>query len=133
MKKVSYFECEICGKTFTNEADCRAHELTHSLDDFPHNELMMWDRKGERITVEDIAENIDLIEDIRVVKTANKKAKDYLRSVFDKADMECPYDSDHYPDEDGLIYYDEDPDDWVSLADKQAELDAIREKFDRGD
>lgn len=133
MREVSYFEYEICEERFENSWECKAHELGHEADEFPHDELHMWGNKGNRITVKNIMENADLVEDIRVVETANKKAKDYLRSVFDKADMECPYDSDHYPDEDGLIYYDEDPDDWVSLANKQAELDAIREKFSCGD
>lgn len=134
MLEIHYFECEICGKTFTNEADCRAHELTHSLDDFPHNELMMWNGKGERITVKNIMENADLMEEIWAVETSNSKAKEYLRDIFDEVGMECcPYDRHHYPNENGLIYYDEDPNDWVSFADKQAELNAIREKFDRGD
>lgn len=133
MREISYYECEICGERFENSWECKAHELGHEADEFPHDELHMWGNKGNRITVKNIMENADLIEEIWAVETSNSKAKEYLRDIFDEVGMECPYDRHHYPNENGLIYYDEDPNDWVSLADKQAELDAIREKFDRGD
>lgn len=129
MREISYCECEICGQRFEDSWECQLHELGHMADDFPHDELNMWDSQGNPISAKELSD-YRTFDRIFAIETANVKAKEYLCEL-------CYFLSERYPyknneGEDGLVYYDEDCDEWVSLADKQRELDAIREKYSKG-
>lgn len=127
MKEVYYFECEVCGERFDDSLKCRFHELSHMTDNFSHDELMMWNSNGERISLEDLKANYWVLKDIFAVETANETAREYLREMFDEIGQYSPYDLNKHPNEDGLIFWDED--DWVSYEDKLAEVMSIRKKL----
>lgn len=130
MKEVYYFECEVCGERFDDSFKCRFHELSHMTDNFSHDELMMWNSDGERISLEDLKANYRVLDDIFAVETTNETAREYLREMFDEIGQHSPYDLNKHPNEDGLIFWDED--DWVSYEDKLAEVMEIRKVFSVG-
>lgn len=129
MIEVMYYECEFCGERFDDDWECKKHETTHMAESFPHDELLMWDKNGNRISVEDLLENPQLTENIYAVETANEEARDYIREMFYYYSGECPYDSHYFPDEKGLVYWDDDVGSWVCCSAELDKLTAIRAKY----
>lgn len=133
MKEVNYYECEVCGERFDDSWECKWHELAHMIDEFDHNDLMVWNCDGERISVEELAHNYRLQDDIYAVETTNETARAFIRQMFDEVGEHSPYDECYYPHEPGLIYWDEDNCIWVNYEDKLSEIMDIRCKFDNSE
>lgn len=127
--EVNYFECEVCGQRFDDGWECKFHELAHITDSFLPENLMMWNCEGERIAVEDLVANYRVLSDIFAVETDNENAREYLRQMFDECGEHSPYDQNMYPHEDGLIFWDEEINGWVSYGDKLTAVMNIRKKF----
>lgn len=129
MLEVKYFECEVCGERFEDSWDCKFHELGHMTDSFLPENLQMWNCDGQHISLEDVMANYRVLDDIHAVETNNENAREYLREMFNEYGEHSPYDENMYPHEDGLIFWDEEINEWVSYEDKLAEVMAIRKKF----
>lgn len=52
------YQCEVCGKEFNDEEDCRKHEMEHTTS-FIKNAVVMMDNGGEVLPLDDIRTAID--------------------------------------------------------------------------
>ena len=52
------YQCEVCGKEFNDEEDCRKHEMEHTAS-FIKNAVVMMDNGGEVLPLDDIRTAID--------------------------------------------------------------------------
>ena len=58
MTKLCTYECNICGKVFNNEKDCRKHELEHDVA-MLKNAVATFDLSREPLSLDDIGAAID--------------------------------------------------------------------------
>lgn len=58
MTEIYTYRCDICGKTFDDEDDCREHEMEHTAS-FIKKAVVMMDDGGEILPLDDISTAID--------------------------------------------------------------------------
>ena len=58
MTEIHTYRCDVCGKTFDDEEDCRKHEMEHTAS-FIKNAVVMMDKGGEALPLDDIRTAID--------------------------------------------------------------------------
>ena len=80
------YQCEVCGKTFNDEEDCRKHEMQHTAS-FIKNAVVMMDNGGEVLPLDDIR---TAIENSYTVYVGCKEAADILWKMFDDEGYATP-------------------------------------------
>lgn len=58
MTEIHTYRCDVCGKTFDDEEDCRRHEMEHTAS-FIKNAVVMMDDGGEALPLDDIRTAIE--------------------------------------------------------------------------
>lgn len=74
------YQCEVCGKEFNYEDDCRKHEMEHSTAKLKGTVVMM-DSRGEILSLDDIH---NAIEQSFAIYVKCKEAADILWELFEE-------------------------------------------------
>ena len=72
------YQCEVCGKEFNDEEDCRKHEMEHTAS-FIKNAVVMMDNGGEVLPLDDIR---TAIERAYAIYVGCKEVADILWELF---------------------------------------------------
>ena len=118
------YQCEVCGKEFNDEEDCRKHEMEHTAS-FIKNAVVMMDNGGEVLPLDDIRTAIDKCHTIYV--GCNEAAK-ILWELFEDEGYNTPIGDIVTP----VLYpaffiYDQDDYRWLSLNDLEKEYNRLLE------
>ena len=115
------YQCEVCGKEFNDEEDCRRHEMEHTAS-FIKNAVVMMNNGGEVLPLDDIRTAIDNCYAIYV--GCNEAAK-ILWELFEDEGYTTPIEDIRTP----VLYpaffiYDQDNYHWLYFND-------LEEKYNR--
>ena len=118
------YQCEVCGKEFNDEEDCRKHEMEHTAS-FIKNAVVMMDDGGEVLPLDDIRTAIDKCYAIYV--GCNEAAK-IVWELFKDEGYETPIENIRTP----VLYpaffiYDQDNYRWLYLNDLEKEYNRLLE------
>ena len=118
------YQCEVCGKEFNDEEDCRKHEMEHTTS-FIKNAVVMMDNGGEVLPLDDIRTAIDNCYAIYV--GCNEVAK-MLWELFEGEGYTTPIEDIRTP----VLYpaffiYDQDNYHWLYLNDLEEEYNRLLE------
>lgn len=80
MTEIHTYRCDICGKTFDDEDDCRKHEIEHNVAKLK-GEVVMMDSRGEILSLDDIH---NAIEQSFAIYVKCKDAADILWKMFEE-------------------------------------------------
>ena len=86
MTEIHTYRCDVCGKTFDDEEDCRRHEMEHTAS-FIKNAVVMMDDGGEALPLDDIR---TAIERAYAIYVGCKEAADILWESFDDEGYSTP-------------------------------------------
>ena len=118
------YQCEVCGKEFDDEDDCRKHEMEHTAS-FIKNAVVIMDDGGEVLPLDDICTAIE--KSYAIYVGCNEAAKK-LWKIFDDegyatpiGDIETPI---LYP---AFFIYDQDSCRWLYLNDLEEEYNRLLE------
>lgn len=118
------YQCEVCGKEFNDEEDCRKHEMGHTAS-FIKNAVVMMDDVGEVLPLEDIRTAIERAYAIYV--GCNEAAK-MLWELFEDEGYTTPIEDIRTP----VLYpaffiYDQDNYHWLYMRDLEEEYNRLLE------
>lgn len=118
------YQCEVCGKEFNDEEDCRRHEMEHTAS-FIKNAVVMMNNGGEVLPLDDIRTAIDNCYAIYV--GCNEAAK-MLWELFEDEGYTTPIEDIRTP----VLYpaffiYDQDNYHWLYLNDLEEEYNRLLE------
>lgn len=118
------YQCEVCGKEFNDEEDCRNHEMEHTAS-FIKKAVVMMDNGGEVLPLDDIRIAIDNCYAIYV--GCNEVAK-MLWELFEGEGYTTPIEDIRTP----VLYpaffiYDQDNYHWLYLNDLEEEYNRLLE------
>ena len=118
------YQCEVCGKEFNDEEDCRYHEMEHTAS-FIKKAVVMMDNGGEVLPLDDIRIAIDNCYAIYV--GCNEVAK-MLWELFEGEGYTTPIEDIRTP----VLYpaffiYDQDNYHWLYLNDLEEEYNRLLE------
>ena len=118
------YQCEVCGKEFNDEEDCRKHEMEHTAS-FIKNAVVMMDNSGEVLPLDDIRTVIDRCYTIYV--GCNEAAK-MLWELFEDEGYVAPIENIRTP----VLYpaffiYDQDEYRWLYFNDLEEEYNRLLE------
>lgn len=120
MKIKEVYECEYCGKTFENSAECIEHELKCEFKKVI-NQIHAFDCKFRPVDI--MNKNIN---DIYYIKADTFEALQFLIKKFEAEDA-CPFNS---ADDIGVTFYwDMQTDGWENLEENLKKLYYIRDTF----
>ena len=113
-----FYQCEVCGKEFDDDEDCRKHEMEHTTS-FIKNAVVMMDNGGEVLPLDDIRTAIDKCHTIYV--GCNEVAK-MLWELFEDEGYVAPIENIRTP----VLYpaffvYDQDNYYWLYFNDLEKE------------
>lgn len=116
------YQCEVCGKEFNDEEDCRKHEMEHTAS-FIKNAVVMMDNGGEVLPLDDIRTAIERAYAIYV--GCNEAAK-MLWELFEDEGYCTPIENIRTP----VLYpaffvYDQDNYSWLYLNDLEEEYNRL--------
>ena len=116
------YQCEVCGKEFNDEEDCRKHEMEHTAS-FIKNAVVMMDNGGEVLPLDDIR---TAIERAYAIYVGCKEAADILWEMFDDEGYCTPIENIRTP----VLYpaffvYDQDNYSWLYLNDLEEEYNRL--------
>ena len=116
------YQCEVCGKEFNDEEDCRRHEMEHTAS-FIKNAVVMMNNGGEVLPLDDIRTAIDNCYAIYV--GCNEAAK-ILWELFEDEGYTTPIEDIRTP----VLYpaffiYDQDNYHWLYLNDLEEEYNRL--------
>ena len=116
------YQCEVCGKEFNDEEDCRKHEMEHTAS-FIKNAVVMMDNGGEVLPLDDIRTAIERAYAIYV--GCNEAAK-MLWELFEDEGYCTPIENIRTP----ILYpaffvYDQDNYSWLYLNDLEEEYNRL--------
>ena len=118
------YQCEVCGKTFDDEDDCRKHEMEHTAS-FIKNAVVMMDNGGEVLPLDDIR---TAIERAYAIYVGCKEAADILWKMFDDEGYTTPIEnietSIQYP---AFFTYNQDKYCWRYMRDLEEEYNRLLE------
>ena len=124
MTEIHTYRCDVCGKTFDDEDDCRKHEMEHNVAKLKSAVVMM-DDDGEALPLDDIRTAID--ECYAIYVGCNEAAK-ILWELFDDEGYETPIEHIRtpvpYP---AFFIYDQDHCCWLYLNDLEKEYNRLLE------
>lgn len=118
------YQCEVCGKEFNDEEDCRKHEMEHTAS-FIKNAVVMMNNGGEVLPLDDIRTAIDNCYAIYV--GCNEAAK-MLWELFEDEGYTTPIENIRTP----VLYpaffiYDQDDYRWLYFNDLEEEYNRLLE------
>ena len=122
MTEIYTYRCDICGKTFDDEDDCRKHEMEHNVAKLKDAVVMM-DDGGEVLPLDDIR---TAIERTYAIYVGCKEAADILWEIFDDEGYNPPIKDIVSP----VLYpaffiYDQDHYSWLYLNDLEEEYNRL--------
>ena len=118
------YQCEVCGKEFNDEEDCREHEMEHTAS-FIKNAVVMMDNGGEVLPLDDICAAIE--KSYAIYVGCNEAAK-MLWELFEDEGYCAPIENIRTP----VLYpaffiYDQDDYRWLYLNDLEEEYNRLLE------
>ena len=118
------YQCEVCGKTFDDEDDCRKHEMEHITTKLKDAVVMM-DSQGEILPLDDIH---TAIERTYTIYVGCKEAADILWGLFEDKSYSPPIRDIVTP----VLYpaffiYDQDDYRWLYMRDLEEEYNRLLE------
>ena len=118
------YQCEVCGKEFNDEEDCRKHEMEHNAAKLKGAVVMM-DDGGEVLPLDDIH---TAIERAYAIYVGCKEAADILWELFGDEGYTTPIEDIRTP----VLYpaffiYDQDNYHWLYLNDLEEEYNRLLE------
>ena len=118
------YQCEVCGKEFAFENECRKHEMEHTAS-FIKNAVVMMDNGGEVLPLDDIR---TAIERAYAIYVGCKEVADILWELFKDEGYETPIENIRTP----VLYpaffiYDQDDYRWLYLNDLEEEYNRLLE------
>lgn len=124
MTEIYTYRCDICGKTFDDEDDCRKHEMEHNVAKLKGAVVMM-DDNGEVLPLDNISTAIDKCYAIYV--GCNEAAK-ILWELFKDEGYETPIEDIRTP----VLYpaffiYDQDNYHWLYFNNLEEEYNRLLE------
>lgn len=118
------YQCEVCGKEFAFEDECREHEMEHTAS-FIKNAVVMMDSLGEVLPLDDIH---TAIERTYAIYVGCKEAADILWEMFNDEGYCPPIEnietSIQYP---AFFTYDQDNYCWRYMRDLEEEYNRLLE------
>lgn len=116
------YQCEVCGKEFNDEEDCRKHEMEHNAAKLKGAVVMM-DDGGEVLPLDDIH---TAIERTYAIYVGCKEAADILWELFGDEGYTTPIEDIRTP----VLYpaffiYDQDNYHWLYLNDLEEEYNRL--------
>ena len=118
------YQCEVCGKEFNDEDDCREHEMEHITAKLKGGVVMM-DSLGEVLPLEDIH---TAIERAYAIYVGCKEAADILWEMFDDEGYSAPIESIETPIQyPAFFIYDLDNYCWRDMRDLEEEYNRLLE------
>ena len=122
MTEIHTYRCDVCGKTFDDEEDCRRHEMEHTAS-FIKKAVVMMDDGGEVLPLDDICTAIDKCYAMYV--GCNEAAK-MLWELFEDEGYCTPIENIRtsvlYP---AFFVYDQDNYSWLYLNDLEEEYNRL--------
>ena len=124
MTEIHTYRCDVCGKTFDDEEDCRRHEMEHTAS-FIKNAVVMMDDGGEVLPLD----NIDTaIERAYAIYVGCKGTADILWKMFNDEGYTTPIEDIRTP----VLYpaffiYDQDNYHWLYFNDLEKEYNRLVE------
>ena len=116
------YQCEVCGKEFNDEDDCRKHEMEHITAKLKGAVVMM-DSLGKALPLDDIHA---AIERAYAIYVGCKEAADILWEAFDDEGYNTPIEnietSIQYP---AFFIYDQGKDYWQYMRDLEEEYNRL--------
>lgn len=118
------YQCEVCGKEFNDEEDCRKHEMEHNAAKLKGAVVMM-DDGGEVLPLDDIH---TAIERTYAIYVGCKEAADILWELFSDEGYTTPIEDIRTP----VLYpaffiYDQDNYHWLYFNDLEEEYNRLLE------
>ena len=118
------YQCEVCGKEFNDEDECREHEMEHITAKLKGAVVMM-DSLGKVLPLDDIH---TAIERAYAIYVGCKEAADILWELFKDEGYETPIENIRTP----VLYpaffiYDQDDYRWLYLNDLEEEYNRLLE------
>ena len=86
MTEIHTYRCDVCGKEFNDDEDCRKHEMEHIITKLKGAVVMM-DDSGEVLPLDDIR---TAIERAYAIYVGCKEAADILWEMFDDEGYTTP-------------------------------------------
>ena len=122
MTEIYTYRCDICGKTFDDEYECREHEMKHKAAKLKDAVVMM-DDGGDVLPLDDIRTAIDRCHTIYV---GCKEAADILWEMFDDEGYSAPIESIETPIQYPAFFtYDQDKYCWLYMRDLEEEYNRL--------
>lgn len=122
MTEIYTYRCDICGKTFDDEDDCREHEMEHNAAKLK-GAVVMIDSLGKILPLDDIH---TAIERAFAIYVGCKEAADILWEMFDSNGYTIPIKdiktSIQYP---AFFTYDQDEYCWRYMRDLEEEYNRL--------
>ena len=118
------YQCEVCGKEFNDEEDCRKHEMEHITTKLKGAVVMM-DSQGKVLPLDDIH---TAVERTHAIYVGCKEAADILWEMFDDEGYTTPIEDIRTP----VLYpafftYDQDEYRWRYMRDLEEEFNRLLE------
>lgn len=118
------YQCEVCGKEFNDDEDCRKHEMEHTAS-LIKNAVVMMDNGGEVLPLDDLRA---AIEKSYAIYVGCKEAADILWELFKDEGYETPIENIRTP----VLYpaffiYEQDDYRWLYLNDLEKEYNRLLE------
>ena len=119
------YQCEVCGKEFNDEEDCRKHEMEHTVS-FIKNAVVMMDDGGEVLPLDNI---YTAIERAYVLYVGCNEAAKMLWELFEDEGYATPIEDIrtpvlYYP---AFFIYDQDNCHWLYFNDLEKEYNRLLE------
>lgn len=116
------YQCEVCGKEFNDEEDCRKHEMEHTAS-FIKNAVVMMDNGGEVLPLDDICTAIE--KSYAIYVGCNEAAK-MLWELFEDEGYCTPIENIRTP----VLYpaffvYNQDSYGWLYMRDLEEEYNRL--------
>lgn len=122
MTEIHTYRCDVCGKTFDDEEDCRKHEMEHDAAKLK-GAVVMLDPLGKVLPLDDIHTAIDRTYAIYV---GCKEAADILWRMFDDEGYSAPIESIETPIQYPAFFtYNQDKYCWLYMRDLEEEYNRL--------
>ena len=122
MTEIYTYRCDICGKTFDDEDDCRKHEMEHNAAKLKGAVVMM-DPLGKVLPLDDIH---TAIERTFAIYVGRKEAADILWEMFEDEGYSIPIENIETPIQYPAFFtYDQDKYSWLYMRDLEEEYNRL--------
>lgn len=116
------YQCEVCGKEFNDEDDCRKHEMEHNAAKLKGAVVMM-DPLGKVLPLDDIH---TAIERTFAIYVGRKEAADILWEMFEDEGYSIPIENIETPIQYPAFFtYDQDKYRWLYMRDFEEEYNRL--------